>query len=238
MSTHEDRDYDFEPLPGLPAPLPDGERLLWRGSPTAWRLSTGAFRLPIIGAYFALLGGWQLAGSLHAGASLGEIAGRLSWTAGLAAFTVGILCACGYLIARNTVYTITSRRVIFRHGVAMPMAINVPFAQIDGAEARLYADGSADLPLVLAGGSRVPRLLLWPHVRPWRYRAAAPMLRAVPDGERVARILGEALAQASNQPVAVGAASTAPARPAARPASASPDAYGRSPAGATRLGAA
>ena len=29
MSTHEDRDYDFEPLPGLPAPLPDGEWCEW-----------------------------------------------------------------------------------------------------------------------------------------------------------------------------------------------------------------
>ena len=30
-----ERDFNFEPQPGLPAPLPQGEDLLWQGSPDA-----------------------------------------------------------------------------------------------------------------------------------------------------------------------------------------------------------
>ena len=33
MSKHDDHDFDFEPLPGIPAPLPEGERLVWRADP-------------------------------------------------------------------------------------------------------------------------------------------------------------------------------------------------------------
>lgn len=194
----EDRDFDFEPLPGLPEPLPEGERLIWRGSPDPLRLAASAFRLPLVGAWFVALAGWQIAGAMHAGATVAELTSTLTWTATLAATALALLGTLGWVIAKGTVYTITSRRVIVRHGVAMPMAINVPFAKIDAADVREGADGIADITLKLAADSRVPRLLLWPHVRPLRYLKAEPALRAVRDGSRVATLLAQALAQSAS----------------------------------------
>jgi hypothetical protein len=34
---------------------------------------------------------------------------------------------------------------------------------------------------------------LWPHVRPWRLANPEPMLRSIPEAERVAQILSNAL---------------------------------------------
>ena len=195
----EDRDFDFEPLPGLPAPLPDGERLIWRGSPDPWRLAARAFRLPMVGAYFVALGGWQLGAAVHEGATLAQMADRVSWTAGLGVAAIAILAGLGYAIAKNTFYTVTTRRVIVRHGVAMPMAINVPFSKIDHAGLKAYADATGDIPFTLAPGNKIPRLLLWPHTQPFSYRTATPMLRAVPNAARVAGLVGEAMAAAAGQ---------------------------------------
>ncbi|MFZ4807158.1 MAG: photosynthetic complex putative assembly protein PuhB [Hyphomicrobiaceae bacterium] len=210
----EDHDFDFEPLPGVPSKLPEGERLIWRGAPDPWRLGARAFRLPIVGAYFVGLAGWQLAGLIHAGATTGEMFDTLSWTAALGVSAVLILALLGLAIAKNTIYTITTRRVIIRHGVAMPMAINIPFAQIGGASHRGWADGTGDIALKLLPGSQIFRLLLWPHVRPGIYAASQPTLRAVPDGARVAQLLAAALAETQNEQVAM-ASGTAPAWPVA-----------------------
>ena len=38
-------------------------------------------------------------------------------------------------------------------------------------------------------------VLLWPHVRPWRYAHPQPMLRAVPDAAGLARMIAETRAQ-------------------------------------------
>lgn len=193
----QDHDFDFEPLPGLPAALPEGERLIWRGTPDPWRLAARACRLPLIGGYFAVLAGWQLATAVHEGGSLAQIGNALSFTATLAAASLGLLALLGWVIAKNTFYTVTSRRVIVRHGVAMPMAINIPFAKIEGAGTRAWADGTVDISFKLSPNARVPHLLLWPHARPGRYWPTEPMLRAVPDGARVARLVAEALAAAN-----------------------------------------
>ena len=206
----DDHDFDFEPLPGLPAPLPAGERMVWRGSPDPWRLAVRACRLPLVGAYFIALAGWQLFGAMRSGASLAEITSTLSFTATLAALSLALLAALGWALGKNAIYTVTTRRVIIRHGVAMPMAINVPFAKVDGAEHRAYASGTGDISLSLSPGSRVPYLLLWPHARPGRYWPSQPMLRAVPDSARVARLVSDALAAANAEEVARAATAAGP----------------------------
>ena len=38
-------DYAGEPIPGLPADLPEGERLLWQGSPAWMSLAVRAFHI-------------------------------------------------------------------------------------------------------------------------------------------------------------------------------------------------
>ena len=38
-------------------------------------------------------------------------------------------------------------------------------------------------------------VLLWPHVRPWRYAMPQPMLRAVPDAAALAQMIAQVRAQ-------------------------------------------
>jgi hypothetical protein len=195
----DESDYDFGPLPGLPAALPEGERLLWRGRPAPVRTAIRAMHLRFVGGYFVVLAGWQLAAAVHDGADTATIVGTLGWTATLAAFACAILGLMGWVIALNTWYSVTSHRLIVRHGVAMPMAVNIPFAKVDAIDVRHWHDGTSDVALKLARDSRIPRLLLWPHVRQARYRATEPMLRSVPDGVRVGRLIADAIGALEGQ---------------------------------------
>jgi hypothetical protein len=83
---------------------------------------------------------------------------------------------------------------VMRFGVALSMTINLPFNVIESASMRTRGDGSSDLPLVLMRGSRIGYLITWPHVRPWQFARPEPMLRAIPDGQRVAGLLAAGLA--------------------------------------------
>ena len=60
--------------------------------------------------------------------------------------------------------------------------------------------GAGEIALSLSGSDRISFLVLWPHARPWRVRKPQPMLRAVPDGVRVAGLIARALAEAARQP--------------------------------------
>jgi hypothetical protein len=42
--------------------------------------------------------------------------------------------------------------------------------------------------------------VLWPHVRPWHAKRPQPALRCIPDAERVARMIGEAVETRMTQP--------------------------------------
>lgn len=190
-------EHGAEPIPGLPEPLPPGERILWQGAPVFTALARRAFHLPLVAGYFLLLALWKLVTGLYDGAgwvAAGLDAFGLVVPAGLA---LGVLASLAWAYARSTIFTITDRRVVMRFGVALPMAINLPFRRIEGAAVALFRDGTADLPLVLAAPDRVAWLHLWPFVRPWRLRHPEPMLRAVPNGAEVARILRTALERAA-----------------------------------------
>ncbi|WP_232824387.1 hypothetical protein [Blastomonas sp. UPD001] len=73
-------EYDEEPVRGLPGELPQGETLLWQGSPD-WRLlARSAFFTRIVGLYFAAL----VALAIYNGSTGGVIAtaiapGRSGW---------------------------------------------------------------------------------------------------------------------------------------------------------------
>ena len=83
----------------------------------------------------------------------------------------------------------------------MPVSINVPFAQVDGADLTVGAGDTGGLTLQVADGSRLSWLVLWPHVRPWRLRAPEPMLRSVPRAAEAGQILARALAASAGTPV-------------------------------------
>ncbi|MBK1704478.1 photosynthetic complex putative assembly protein PuhB [Halochromatium glycolicum] len=191
-------EFAFEPVHGLPENLPPGEALRWQGAPH-WRvLARRAFHARTVAFYFGLLILIQFAYLLlGGGAGLKEAVLAAFWLFLLGGLAVGILVLLAWLYSRSTVYSITDRRLVIRFGVALPMAVNIPFKIVESAGLRTYPDGSGDIPLVLGSGQKVSYLIMWPNVRPWRFSNAQPMLRAIPDAKNVAEILAEALHSAT-----------------------------------------
>lgn len=190
MSHHDD---DFEPVPGLPETLPQGEQMLWQGSPQWWSLALRAFRLREVGVYFALLMAWRLASALVAGEGALAAIGHAADLLPLALAAGGILTGIAYLSARTTVYTITSERIVMRYGMAVPLVLNIPFSRIESAAAGLHGEGTGSIPMKLRKGERIGYLVLWPHARPGYYSRPEPMLRCLPDAEKAASVLRRAL---------------------------------------------
>ena len=60
-------EHDYEPIPGLPAPLPPGETILWQGSPNWEILARRALRVRMVGMYFVILIAWGISGNISAG---------------------------------------------------------------------------------------------------------------------------------------------------------------------------
>ncbi len=53
-------DFKFEPVPGLPEALPEGEHILWQGAPDARHLARDAWGLRWVAGYFVLLAVWRV----------------------------------------------------------------------------------------------------------------------------------------------------------------------------------
>lgn len=194
-------EHDAEPVPGLPGPLPAGETILWQGAP-AWRgLARRALHLRGLSAYFVVLGVWRAAALAANGASAWDAAQGALFILALGAIPVLLLAGFGWLAARSTIYTITTRRIVVRTGVALPMTVNIPFAVIGSAGVARHGDGTGDIALQLMQPHRVSWLALWPHTRSWRVLRPEPTLRAVAEPEAVAQTLGRALAAAAAMPV-------------------------------------
>ncbi|MBU1210349.1 MAG: PH domain-containing protein [Alphaproteobacteria bacterium] len=191
--TYKDDDFAFEPVPGLPAHLPRGEEMLWQGSPQwrslAWR---GMYVRPVA-IYFGLIMAWRLSEGLGEGGSIIAASAYALELLPAALGALGVLLALAWLYAGSTIYTITSRRVVIRSGVALPMTVNLPFNIIENAALRLSQDGSGDVPLKIAKSQNVYALALWPNLRPWNFSRPEPMLRSIPDAQRIAGILAKAL---------------------------------------------
>lgn len=187
-------EFENERIRGLPGPLPTGERILWRGAP-CWRgLAWRAFHVREVLGWFALVGTVKIVVGVADGASLGSaLAGQASLLLACIAASA-LLCGLAWLSARTTVYTITDRRIVMRIGIALPLTINLPHKHTSEAFLRLHRQGTGDLGIALAGGTRLAWLVLWPHARAWRLRHPQPMLRALPDAGRVADLLSGALA--------------------------------------------
>lgn len=180
---------------GLPERLPQGERLLWQGAPSARALLVHAFHFRVVAAYFALVLAWCAAVIIGHGGSEHAIWMALLHRAALAAVPLGLIAAYAWAIQRTTVYSITSRRVVISFGMALPLSFNLPFARIEAAGLRPHAGGAGDIPLRLLPGEKMSYFVLWPHARPWRMARTEPMLRCVPDAEAASAILAAALAE-------------------------------------------
>jgi hypothetical protein len=193
-------DFDFEPVRGLPTHLPPGEALLWQGAPDAWCIARRVFHLPLVAGYLGMFPVWKAVTAIYDRVPLMEAARSIAIMVLLIAACCAILGLLAWAIARTTVYSITSERVVMRFGIALPMALNLPFAKIDNAAMKLHAGGCGDIPMTLVTGEKIPYLMLWPHARPWRMKRPEPMLRGVVKVEEVATILAQALAAAASRP--------------------------------------
>jgi hypothetical protein len=193
-------DFDFEPVRGLPAELPPSEKMLWQGAPSWKDLAIHALHARKVLGYFLVLAVLQGVIRLGSGSSVMEAAKPFLWLIPLGLVAAGILTLIAWASARTTVYTITSRRLVMRVGIALPITINVPFKLVDGASVKIYPNGTGDIPLKLHEESRLAYLLLWPHARPWKMSRPEPMLRCIPDADKVADLLAAALAASPSVP--------------------------------------
>lgn len=202
------REHEFEPVPGLPEQLPAGERLLWQGAPTFQGIAFRVLHVRAIAIYFGLVFVWVAGSAIRSGVPYGRaIIGNSGVLAGGVA-ACALLCLFAWLIQRSTLYTITTRRVVLRFGVALPMSANIPFSVIQSADLKVHSDGSGDIALAVDGSARQSMVVLWPHVRPWRTVRPQPTLRCIPNAKSVAETLASAAATVS-QTKRLGVAATA-----------------------------
>jgi hypothetical protein len=209
MSTHShghEHEHEFEAAHGLPEKLPRNEHLLWQGTPDWRRLAVEAVHVRKLALYFAVILALRGANVLSGGGTLAHALVAVLWLLPLAALAIGVLVLLAWLMGRNTVYTVTDRRVVMRIGIVLTITFNLPYSAIESASMRANADGSGDLVLRPASVDKIAYVHLWPHARPWHLKHPEPMLRAIPDVQRVASLLSGALAaSAGTAPVRITA---------------------------------
>jgi len=186
-------EIEIEPIRGLPGPLPGSERILWQGAPDWRALAVQAFHTRKVAFYFGLLIAWQAWSGWSDGeppAALALAAAKLSLGAAAA---VAILSLLAWLYARTSVYTVTTRRLVIRSGLALPITFNLPFAQVESAALSKIRDGVGSICFRIAKPNRVALLVVWPHARPWAWNEPQPTLRSIPDAAGVARLVADVL---------------------------------------------
>ncbi|MGF1543809.1 MAG: photosynthetic complex putative assembly protein PuhB [Parvularculaceae bacterium] len=193
---HDEEDVAGEPVLGLPETLPQGERVIWRGRPNALALAVDAFRLPWIAAYFAIATAWRIVGGLAAGEGAQAATDAAIMAFGMFCLAAAVIIVLAAAMARATVYTVTNRRVVIRHGAAIRKYVNLPFAMISAASLQLRRGGVGNLALALNHDPKrgaIPYLHLWPHARPFRFARTQPTFRAIPQAEDAARAFADAM---------------------------------------------
>ena len=193
-------DFAFEPVPGLPEMLPEGEHILWQGRPNVWALARDAMSVRPVAAYFIILAVWR-AIVVGGTGSVGEALIAGSWLILIGMVACGLLYLVALAQARAALYTITNKRVVMRVGAALNVTFNLPFKQIETAGLDLRKDGTGTVALTLTGRNRISYLICWPHVRPWRMAKCEPALRCIPDAQATARLLAEAASTQLAMPV-------------------------------------
>jgi hypothetical protein len=204
-------DFDFDAAPGLPTKLPKGEILLWQGAPDWRALAVRVFHIRKLALYFTALVIWTVGYALLEGAEANLLMALWPIPAALAA--IGVMVVLAWLTARNTIYTITSQRIVIRFGIALPMTINLPFTVVGSAALKELGGGAGDITIETIGTDQIAYMVLWPHVRPWKFAKVQPSLRCVPEAPRIARLLSNALIAAIGPSEAATSGAAAQSKP-------------------------
>ncbi len=186
-------EYVFEEIPGLPETLPPGESIIWRGKPEWRSLAWRAYHVREVLIYFGAFGLFQVATLFAQGGGSGQALQYLARLVPGAVLAVAILGFLAWLSARTTIYTMTNRRIVMRIGIALPMALNLPFKIVGKADLTCFKDGTGDISVAFSGKERFAFVILWPHVRPWHIASTQPTLRAIAEPEKVAALLASVL---------------------------------------------
>jgi hypothetical protein len=178
-------------------------------------LALRGYHVRKVAVYFCLLVLWRIGVGIGNGHTASAILVSSAFILALGCAAIGVLSLLAYWNAASTVYSITSRRAVLRHGIAVPLTMNIPFTLIASAGLKTYADGSGDIALALVRGQRAGYMITWPHLRPGHFTQPQPSFRAILDARKAADILATALAaDARSNP----ARADIDAAPAARPA--------------------
>lgn len=193
------KDFDFEPVPGLPAPLPPGEEIVWQGKPNAMRLAREAFKINWILGYMLAIVVWRAGGAYADGGAGLMLATALPYAV-LAAAGYGVVYFLAWAQARGSIYTITTARVIIKAGAALPVTYNIPFVRIATARLEVKPGGSGTIAMELTDGASISVLTLWPHLRPGFAKVTQPAFRCIDNAGAVARILADQAQAKLNEP--------------------------------------
>lgn len=184
---------EAERAAGLTKPLPPAERILWQVRPAPRAMAARIFHLHGVATYFALAAAAVALAAWRGGRPPGQAIAEASLLLPFALASLGLLAILGRMTARATTYTLTNRRLILHIGIAYEMTVSVPLSAIRGAGLRRRADGSGDVVLSVKDAGGAGYVALWPHVRAWTFWRPQPMLRALPDVEAAAELIGDAL---------------------------------------------
>lgn len=161
------------------------EKVLWKGQPDLAVLSRTAFHTRKVALYFVAL--------IAISAIIGNVSAVIT-CAVLGVAGVAILHTLAWVSRRTTLYILTDTRLIMRIGMALETRINIPLKHVTSADLRMRGKQHGDIALQLGGERLLGYFLMWPHVRPWRFSRPKPMLRAVPEADKVAKLLADACA--------------------------------------------
>ena len=187
------------PHPGFPGRLPENEHVIWQGAPHWLNFARNVFYSRIVVAYFGIVMLVLMGISILDGGDWREAAKAAIPVIFFALITIGILSILAWIGARATIYTVTNRRVVMRIGAAFSKSIDIPFKVIESVQLKSSPAGLGNISIKLKAGNSIPYFFIWPHARPWRFRDAEPMLRAVDDVEAIAKILVEQLEAGKNE---------------------------------------
>ena len=137
-------DFAMEPVEGLPERPPEGEHILWQGKPRAYALARDALSLWWVAGYFALLAFWRV-GVSSADMPFTEALPLAIPFVILGMLACAVLYAVAWVLARTTVYTVTTARVAMRVGAALTVTLNLPFTRIASANVATHRDGTGSI---------------------------------------------------------------------------------------------
>lgn len=182
-------EHEYEPIPGLPGDLPEGERIVWQGRPESQPFARHVMKTRWLLGYFAMLVLWAAAAGFYDGRSVGSIVFSVAVLILLSALLIGLCELYAWGVKKTTLYTITNRRIVMRIGVALSVTLNIPFRQIAAVNKVDFEDGTGTLTVQLSGEQRFAWLVLWPHLRPWCFARPEPALRCIADTEAATQAL-------------------------------------------------